>query len=474
MRIKSMKLAILPLMLIALISLSNSSWAASGAQLANYLGTGDNPRLFLNLSANAQKWNAFAIDYQQLGGIPCGTDSLNGWSAWDVKDKSGNYYGTINLTCSGYTATFVNYSAGTSPNYLTGVNFTYNAQANAYQLTANQIHTGDSDGGIGPFPNTPLATPAMDATQTPITFSTQGPHIVNNKGQTVTLKGVVRPSLEWNPQGQFLSKTDIQNMKKWGANAIRLDLNQNYWFASGPVTQQGSYKQIINAIVYYATQNKMAVILDLHWTTNGGQSAMANQDSIKFWKEVATDYQSFGTVIFELFNEPVNISTHTWLKGDGNYAGYQQLYDAVRNTGAKNLCIVNGLDFGYDLSFVNPNDPNGVSVKGYNIVYGAHPYNGKSNFADNFKGIIGLYPLIFTEFGVNDSDYFPNGYPTVYNNILNYAKQHGISYTAFAWWVDTQNPNTFPDVIADWSGTPINGGVMIHDDMVRDPGTPIQ
>jgi len=56
---------------------------------------------------------------------------------------------------------------------------------------------------------------------------------------------MVRPSLEWNASGQFLSPQDIANIASWGSNVIRLDLNQNYWFASDSADIKGSYKQII-------------------------------------------------------------------------------------------------------------------------------------------------------------------------------------------------------------------------------------
>ena len=458
------------------IALTPTAWA-DGPTLTNYLGTGTHPRLSLNLSANAMKAAPFSIDYQQAGNMPCSNDLSKNWSTWDVKDETGTYFGTVTLTCSGYTVNFTNYNAKNSGgNYLEGVNFNFNKKINSYQLTVDKIVINNPSAN-SPFPNTPLATPAIDTkTKMPIIWHTQGATILDQNGTIVLLKGVVRPSLEWNPQGQNLSPQDITNMKTWGANVIRVDLNQAYWFASAPVTTSGSYKQVINAIVYNAIQNHMAVILDLHWTDHMGQSSMANRDSLQFWHDVANDYKSFGTVIFELFNEPVAIDTQTWLNGNANYAGYQELVGAVRSTGAHNLCIVNGLDYGYDLSFVN----NQFRVKGDNIIYGSHPYNEKGkpgytgpgrDFDYNFQGIIGSYPLIFTEFGVNDAAYFPQGYVAVYQRILAYANLQNINYSAFAWWVDTDHADIFPDVIADWQGTPLNGGVMIHDDLQTHPGT---
>lgn len=473
------KKGILLCTLLFLSTVCTATFAASAQQLANYIGTGSNPNIHLELSANGPNWAPYNINYKSVGNVPWSTDSKNQWSSWNAKDENGNYYGTITLNSDGNTVTWSNYTSGSDGYYLDGVNFSYNSKAKYYQLTVQSIHQGGNGGGgaTDPFPDTPLATPAVYPNTTEsVVLSVSGDHIVNNEGKTIILKGVVRPSLEWNEQGQYLSAQDIKNMRTWGANVVRLDLNQNYWLASAPATTQGSYKQIINAIVYNAVQNDMAVILDLHWTTNGSQSPMANQDSITFWTQVAADYKDFGTVIFELFNEPESIDQDTWLNGNSQYAGYQSLYNAVRATGAQNICIVNGLDYGYDLSFVNDN----FRVAGTNIVYGSHPYNAKGSanyggqggsFDNNFKGIMGKYPLIFTEFGVNQSSYFPTGYQTVYNTDISYADQHGISYTGFAWWVDSANPDTFPDIIADWNGTPLNGGVMIHDDVVANPGT---
>jgi len=333
--------------------------------------------------------------------------------------------------------------------------------------------------GKGPFPSAPLAQPACHADDgSKIIFSVQGSHIVNDRGERILLKGFARPSLEWSLQGENLSEEDIKCMKsKWNANVIRLSLNQNYWFESAPVTETGSYKQIINAIVYYAIQNHMAVILDLHWTEHSRQSNMANRFSLLFWEQVAADYKDFGTVLFELFNEPKEISPNVWLNGDGrNHAGYQELYDTVRNKSeAQNICIVNGLDWGYDLSFISEID--GFLVQGTNIVYGSHPYNEKmKNFQENFQGVLHKYPLIMTEFGVNQDSYFPSkGYESVYKQILGFCDQYDVSYTAWAWWVeDGKKANAFPCIVKDWSGTPLNGGIFIQQDMQRLPGTEIK
>jgi len=465
-----------------------SVWAVgtTGQQLANFLGTGSNPRLVLELSANGPNWGAFTIDYQGVGNVPWSSNSAINWSSWDVKDTANpqNYYGTITLTSDGTTVVWNNYVGGSGGYYLDGIHLTFNSAISAFQLTVDKIFP-QGGGGSGPFPNAPSATPAVyPGTSQPIILQVTGDQIVNDKGDPILLKGLVRPSLEWSATGQYLSTQDLSNIANWNSggteassNVIRLDLFQGFWLNSGPVTQIGSYKQIINAIVYYSVQLGMAVILDLHWTTAGFQSPMANLDSITFWQQVATDYKDFGTVLFELYNEPYGITTDVWLNGNSIYAGFQQLYDAVRGTGAQNICIIGGLDYAYDLSFVSES----FKVNGTQIVYCSHPYNNKGQpgyageggtFSQNYQGILGNFPLIFTEFGVNQASYFPTGYSPIYTSIIQYANANKINYTGFAWWVQEGDPQ-FPALIQDWEGTALFGGINVHTDMVAFPGTPL-
>jgi len=446
----------------------------SDVTLANYLGPGSNPNLTMVLGKNAPKWRTYNLNYQGIGNIPWSDDSSAQWSTWDVFDENANYYGTITLNCSSTAATWVRYAAGTHGYYLVGIQFgPVQGKTGAYQLTVQQIIRPPQTTG-GPFPDALLATPAVyPRTSRPIVLTTNGARIVNDQGNTVLLKGVVRPSLEWNSQGQYLGASDIAAMHSWGANCIRIPLNQVWWIASKPRTTTGSYKQIVDAMIYYAIQQGMAVILDLHKTdTSEAPALMANQDSLTFWQDVAKTYASFGTVLFELYNEPVNISEQQWLSGGGGYVGYQQLYNAVRHdAGANNPCIVGGLDWAYKLDFVSKH----FCVQGTGLVYCSHPYapkgtpsyNGPS-FTTNFAGVLGTFPVIFTEFGGNNMTTYKD--IDYYKAVISYANANEFHYTAFAWWVEAAKPD-FPTLIGDWGGTPINSGVIVHDDLKVSPGT---
>ena len=411
-----------------------------------------------------------------------------GWFGFNVSGKTNpkiNTEGFISGAKFGSEGAVSGYEAN-------NISMKYHSEGGSTWYTVEG--TVSKKGGSSPFPATPPATPAVfSGTANKIILSVNGNKIVDNKGNFIKIKGFCVPGLEWTKDGVNLSPQDIANIKKWKANAVRISLNQTFWTDSEPATKIGSYKQIIDAIVAESIKNNMAVILDLHWTDEGaainGQTPMANAKSLIFWKEVANTYKNFGTVMFELYNEPFHISHDVWLNGGiytgsdprflgKTYVGYNQLLKAVRDTGATNICIINGLDWGYDLSFVGTSNGNYL-VNDNNIIYGSHPYSykGLSNkykgakmplFADNFLGVLSNYPIIFTEWG-GDSDrlWLDHGMYTAY---LDYMNANNINYCGWAWYVEASKPG-FPCLISDWEGTPLNGGVEVHEDMQNNPGT---
>lgn len=83
-----------------------------------------------------------------------------------------------------------------------------------------------------------------------------------------------------------------------------------------------------------------------------GQGLMADYPgSTEFWSQVAARFANNPLAAFDLYNEPHDISNQVWLNGGTvptysifpyQTTGMQQLYDAVRATGARNLVLVSG------------------------------------------------------------------------------------------------------------------------------------
>jgi hypothetical protein len=294
-------------------------------------------------------------------------------------------------------------------------------------------------------------------------YYTEGNQIYDENGQVHIFRGMARPSLEWSKNGENLSPQDYQNMASWGANVVRIALNQGFWL-SGSSVYAPEYQGNVTQSVSWALAAGLDVILDLHWTDKGNfgnvpaAQRMADQNSIAFWQSVAGQFKDEGRVLFELYNEPHDISWSVWRNGgdsgDGFQAvGMQTLYDSVRATGAENIVIIGGLNYAFDLSGVDDN-----RINGYNIVYATHVYN----FADkqpptweyNWGYLTATDPVFITEFG-NQADCSAN----YTQEVVNHAAMRGLSWTAWAWYVGGCE---FPSLITDWSGVPSAQGQVVR------------
>jgi hypothetical protein len=297
-----------------------------------------------------------------------------------------------------------------------------------------------------------------------------GYHVVGNQvldkdGNVHLFHGVARPSMEWSATGENITKTDFQLMAGWRTNVVRIALNQDYWLPGANGAGAASYQENVLQAVEWAKQAGMDVILDLHWSDKGDlhiskadQQQMADVNSITFWQSVADTYKDDGRVLFELYNEPETISWDVWQNGGTVTSGFtavgmQQLYDAVRSSGATNIVIVGGIDWAYDLSGVPTH-----LIQGENIMYATHPYdygNKQPSDWDRAWGFLtATAPVIATEFGSHDCS-------TSYTSqLIQYADAHGASWTGWAWYV---NGCGFPSLITDWSGTPSAPGQVVKD-----------
>jgi hypothetical protein len=272
-------------------------------------------------------------------------------------------------------------------------------------------------------------------------YTVSGNKLMDPTGAQVRIRGMCRPSFEWNAQGEHASYDDYALMRnKWGANAVRISLNQDFWLA-GP-----SYAATIDQQIAWVRQLNMGIILDLHWN-DGKQQNMADRNSITFWKSVATRYKSNPWVMFELYNEPRDISWDQWRNGDSKWAGMQEMYAAIRSVGAEHTVIVGGLNWAFDLSGIATH-----ALDGYNIAYATHPYDYDGKQIGDWPAAFGFaaskYPIIMTEFG----QYCATN--TYVADLMNYVESLGIHWTAWAWYVQGC---AFPSIISDWNGTPYPG-----------------
>ncbi len=355
-----------------------------------------------------------------------------------------------------------------------------------------------------PVPSPPPPSPSYSPSPSTLSMRVSGNHLMDGAGKTVVLRGVNLSGTEfaciqggtptsrgWSIYGgqPFDRASTYAAIVSWHANVVRVPLNEDCWLGiSGvnPAYGGAAYRAAIQTEVSLIHQAGLYAVLDLHWTSPGpyagySQQPMPDADhSIAFWQSIAGTFKSDHSVIFDLFNEPFfyYISDGSdqwtcWLKGcamnqfisagqtapDGSTTGYttsyswrtagmQAMIDAVRDTGATQPVLVNGVDWGNDLSgwlAHQPSDPRGQLVAGWH----SYPQQGcspQSCWTSVIQPIAAKVPVLVGETGDNVQD--PLSYVDTF---LPWADSHGVSYLGWTWnpWQDPKNV-----LIKDWTGTP--------------------
>ena len=294
-----------------------------------------------------------------------------------------------------------------------------------------------------------LSEPAPTTPATAVTWSVSGNQIKRN-GTAYKIRGLVRPSMEWDCAGFAITREDIKRMKTWKPNAIRLGVMDTLWSGGttgNAVCNGGAYQKEVKRVINWILQEGMDVILDLHYV--GGTPSATNAT---FWDTISKDaFFKDGRIIYELYNEPTaDIGTlRTWMNST---------IATIRGNGAKNLILVSGTDYTYDISgYVTTPVTDSAST----VAYVTHPYIFKPAGGDTnaFLNPAKTLPVIATEFG--DANVTTIGHTidpaqcvaSIYSTYISTFEGAGMSWTSWAWIVDAWGCG-FPQLISDYSGAP--------------------
>jgi aryl-phospho-beta-D-glucosidase BglC (GH1 family) len=258
-------------------------------------------------------------------------------------------------------------------------------------------------------------------------------------------------------------------MASWNVQIVRIPLNEDCWLGINGVDPQfagANYRKAIERYVARIEAHGMIADLDLHWTAPAavlasGQAVMADADnSTAFWSQVATVYGHDQHVMFELFNEPHDISWACWENGctvpatgsqpAWHAAGMQQLVTAVRATGATNVVILGGLGWAGDISqwkSHRPDDPLGQEAVAWHI-YNFGSCTDATCWSAQAHSVPGI-PVVVTEIGETDCR---GGFV---RPLMTWLDKTHYSYLAWTWddWAGCGGPS----LLKAYDGTP-NGG----------------
>ena len=278
---------------------------------------------------------------------------------------------------------------------------------------------------------------------------------LKRNGTAYKIRGLDRPSMEWDCAGFAITREDIQRIKTWKPNAIRLGMLNTLWngATTGAATCSGpAYQREVKRVINWILQQGMDVIFDLHYVSGGtaaDPSGVPTTAQTTFWTSIAADpFFQDGRIIYELYNEPTadSATLKSWM---------QTTVTAIRAKGANNLILVSGTNWTYDISYYVANP-----VTGGAIAYVTHPYSFKDSdtlAASAYLTPAKTLPVIATEFGnANISSNYVA--PTtcdasIYSKYISTFETAGMSWTSWAWIVDAWGCG-FPQIITDYSGAP--------------------
>jgi hypothetical protein len=318
-----------------------------------------------------------------------------------------------------------------------------------------------------------------------------GGSLVDGTGVTIHPVGATRAGSEYacvQGWGMFDGPTDdasIAAMTTWNVQIVRIPLNEDCWLGINGVNPQfagANYQAAIEGYVSRLEAHGMIVDLDLHWTAPAAVSAstqdvMADTDhSTTFWSQVAAIYGQDHHVVFELFNEPHDISWNCWENGctipaagttpAWQAAGMQQLVTAVRSAHASNVVILGGLGFSGDISqwkSHQPTDPLGQEAAAWHI-YNFGSCTDATCWASQAATVTGI-PVVVTEIGETDCG---SGFV---DPLMSWLDKTGYSYLAWTWddWAGCGGPS----LLASYDGTP-NGdyGAAVKAHFLSRPALP--
>lgn len=292
----------------------------------------------------------------------------------------------------------------------------------------------------------------------------EGDHLVNGRGEIVRLTGVNVSSLESVATGDgYFWDHYYLAIEDWQSNCLRINLHPKFWSNSDPAVRK-QYREYIDKAVSEAVRYGVYVVLDDH-----GYFAPDETDRT-FWKEMAERYGNCPNVIFGLYNEPHDVTWDEWRNGShgeireavdwmGNHIrkailGMQDLLEAIRSVGAKNLVTVTTLNSGSVVDGLLTQKALLTDTTGNGVIYEIHHYGYGMNYEERHKEVLGKVPLYMGEFNANNGphkfqdaiepwDLEDDESRTYMTDIMDFIDKWELSFTA--WTLSA----TFPPMLLD-------------------------
>ncbi|MDO8262768.1 MAG: cellulase family glycosylhydrolase, partial [Gallionella sp.] len=364
-----------------------------------------------------------------------GTSAINGWNINWQYSGDNRITSSYNATLTGtnpYSATNLSWNGTIQPNQSVEFGFQGSKGSAAAQVpTVNGTACGTATtSSVAPTSSAaPSSIPGVSSSRSSVSSTgnqgvaplvVQGNKVTAN-GQPANLAGM---SLFWSNTGwggekYYTAQTVAWLKSDWKANLVRVAMGVE---EAGGYLTDSSNKTRAMTVVDAAIANNMYVIIDWHTHTAENNKAAA----IAFFKEMATKYGNYNNVIYEVYNEPLQVSWSNVIKP---YA--TDVIKEIRAIDPDNLIIVGTPTWSQDVDVASQDKITAYS----NIAYTLHFYAGthKQSLRDKAQTALNNGIALFvTEWGSVNAD--GNGGVDAAETAtwLNFLKTNGISHANWA------------------------------------------
>lgn len=219
-------------------------------------------------------------------------------------------------------------------------------------------------------------------------LSTRGSFIINAKGEPVQLFGM---SLFWSQwMGKFYTSETVAWLKDdWKCSVVRVAMGiESGGFLQNPVKEEEKVHTVIDA----AIREGLYVIVDWH----DHHAEKHEKEAIKFFSAIAKKYGHHPNIIYEIYNEPLDVSWSDVIKP---YS--EAVITSIREFDPDNLIACGSRQWSQRVDEA-ADDP----IIGTNIVYTLHFYasSHKEELRETArKAVAKGVPLMVTEFGITEA-----------------------------------------------------------------------
>ena len=240
-----------------------------------------------------------------------------------------------------------------------------------------------------------------------------GNRIVDQHGNPVVLRGM---SLFWSQWiGKYYNYDCVKWLRDdWHCTVIRAAMAvESGGYLSNPEVEKTKIKTVIDACIDLG----IYVILDWH-----DHNAQNHQDqAIAFFEEIADEYGEYPNLIYEIFNEPLQVSWASVVKPYAN-----AVVDAIRAIDGDNLIVVGTPTWSQDVDVATASP-----LVQTNIAYALHFYarTHKSSFRNKAMTALNRgYALFVSEFGTCESNGSGEMDVVEVEKWMNFMEYHQISW----------------------------------------------